>query len=194
MKYFSCIDLEASCWEKTDSGGDSVNHQMEIIELACVVTDKNFNEIARFDKFVQPILHPDLSDYCTNLTTIKQQDVNNAETFDKVHKSFVQWIRTISEDKNDFLFCSWGKYDEKQLRQDCALHNLIYPFNDEHCNLKNVVAKKVGAGKKHRGMKAMLEYLKLPLEGTHHRGIDDVLNILKICRRSQITLRDMIPQ
>jgi inhibitor of KinA sporulation pathway (predicted exonuclease) len=32
------------------------------------------------------------------------------------------------------------------------------------------------------GMDKMLDYLKLPLDGHHHSGIDDCRNIAKICR------------
>lgn len=182
----TCIDMEASCG---DNGWNKSN-KMEIIEFAAIFTDKNFNVIKEFDEFVQPIIHPVLTKYCKDLTTIKQSDVDNADMFEDVLKRFVGCMNTISSNKNDFLFCSWGKYDLKQLSEDCELHNIQYPFNDNHCNLKDVVCKKIGI--KRKGMESVLAHLKLSLDGIHHRGIDDCRNILKICRKSQICLKDML--
>jgi inhibitor of KinA sporulation pathway (predicted exonuclease) len=187
-KYYIIIDFEAVCG---DNGWNKSN-RMEIIEFAAIFTDKNFKVIKEFDEFIQPVENPILTDYCKNLTTIKQADVDNADTFDKVLSRFVSYMKSISQNKDDFLFCSWGRYDLKQLTSDCELHNVQYPFNHLHCNLKEITAKKVGCGKKHNGMENMLKYLGLTLDGTHHRGIDDCRNILKICRKSQLSLKDMI--
>ena len=187
-KFFLVADWESSCG---DNGWNKSN-RMEIIEFAAIFVDKNFKVIKEFDEFIQPIEHPILTDYCKNLTTIKQSDVDNALTFDKVLNKFRGCMNEISGDKNDFLFCSWGRYDQKQLTSDCELHNAMYPFNDMHCDLKGVITKKLGLGKKCRGMENVLKHMGLTLDGIHHRGIDDVRNILKICRKSQITPREMV--
>ena len=184
--HYCVLDLEASCG---DNGWNKSN-RMEIIELACVFTDKNFKVVQEFDEFVQPIENPVLTDYCKNLTTIKQSDIDKADTFTYVVHRFKKCMNEISGDKNDFLFCSWGRYDYNQLKSDCELHNVQYPFNENHCNLKDVVAKKLKIKKCE--MEQVLEKLGLTLDGTHHIGIDDCRNILKICRKSQITRRDMI--
>lgn len=187
-KYFAISDWEATC---SDNGWNKSN-RMEIIEFASIITDINFNVKKEFDMFVQPILNPQLSDYCKNLTTIQQTDIDKASTFAIILSKFKECMRKISTVNDDFLFCSWGRYDEKQLRSDCELHNVKYPFNDMHCNLKEVVAKKLKIGKKHKGMESMLKYLGLSLDGTHHRGIDDCRNILKICRKAQLCVGDML--
>lgn len=38
-------------------------------------------------------------------------------------------------------------------------------------------------GRKAYGMTGMLQKLSLPLDGTHHRGIDDCANIAKVVQR-----------
>ena len=188
VKYLVCIDFESTC----DDNGWNKSNRMEIIEFAGIMTDINFNVIGEYDKFVQPILNPTLSDYCKNLTSIKQFDVDRAKTFDKVWEDFKEWMSKTSLIKDDFLFCSWGNYDEKQLRSDCELHNVQYPFNGSHCNLKDIVTRKLKLGKGCRGMEKVLNRMGLTLDGIHHRGIDDCRNILKICRKSNIGLREML--
>ena len=49
---------------------------------------------------------------------------------------------------------------------------------DQHINLKAVFAKM--RKMKQCGMKAALQMLEIPLDGFHHRGIDDARNIAKI--------------
>ena len=78
------------------------------------------------------------------------------------------------------IFCSWGNYDRKQFVQDCTYHSVNYPFSNIHVNLKNVMSKQLG--KRPMGVARALTYLGLEFEGTHHRGIDDCRNIVRICR------------
>jgi hypothetical protein len=39
-------------------------------------------------------------------------------------------------------------YDKKQLLRDCELHNVPFPFDDEHLNLKNHAAARMGRAPK----------------------------------------------
>jgi inhibitor of KinA sporulation pathway (predicted exonuclease) len=79
------------------------------------------------------------------------------------------------------LWASWGDYDRRQFERTCALYKIGYPFGTAHLNAKTLFALK------HRlshevGMDGALKLLNIPLEGTHHRGIDDAHNIAKILR------------
>jgi 3'-5' exoribonuclease 1 len=171
MRYV-IVDLEATCWEKGSSPA-----RMEIIEIGAVIIENNDTEPAKeFCRFVRPVVEPTLSAFCTQLTSIRQQDVEGADDFTVVFPAFVEWIGS-----EPFTLCSWGAYDFNQFRTDCQRHHIPLPSTFErHINLKKAFAewKKV----KPCGMKAALYILKIPLEGTHHRAIDDVRNIAKIAR------------
>lgn len=78
-------------------------------------------------------------------------------------------------------FCSWGEYDRHQFLADCKLHGVLYPFGEDHLNIKKMFAQNLGL-KKSYGMKKAMKILELQLEGTHHRGIDDARNIARIFR------------
>jgi len=54
-----------------------------------------------------------------------------------------------------------------------------YPFGPSHMNVKTLFALKKKLGHK-EGMASALHLLDIPLEGTHHRGVDDAYNIAKI--------------
>ena len=66
-----------------------------------------------------------------------------------------------------------------QFRQDCRRHGMALPAAFErHVNLKTQFARLRGI--KSCGMAAALRVAGVPLEGTHHRAIDDARNIAKL--------------
>lgn len=169
MKYI-IVDLEATCWEKSE------NRQNEIIEIGAVCIDEKKTVRGEFDIMVRPKVNPELSDFCTKLTTITQEMVNGAPEFPEALRIFKKWIRNFDE---QYTLCSWGHYDRVQFKNDCVLHGLDTRWTENHISLKHQYAK----FKKLRrpiGMKRALKREKLALTGTHHRGIDDVRSIAKI--------------
>ncbi|MDP4183434.1 MAG: 3'-5' exonuclease [Bacillota bacterium] len=163
------FDLEATCWENENG------RKSEIIEIGAVKLNYKLEKIALFSKFVKPVINPELSDFCTKLTTIKQSDVENADIFEKVIKEFEDFIG------EDGYLCSWGFYDKKQILAECTLKDYsgkIVNLLEKHISVKHQFAKIREI--RPCGMSYALELLGLKLEGTHHRGIDDALNITKI--------------
>jgi len=175
--YFVVIDFEATCFKSRKVSRE----EMEIIEFAAALVEKDtLDTVAEFNEFVRPVIHPALDDFATELTTITQDQVDNAFTFPTVLKQFVNWLQKYPGNKT---FASWGSYDKKQLLQDCNTHDVEYPFDDEHVNIKEVFRQKRGY-KRQCGVQTALGRLKMPFEGTPHRGRDDVRNIVKIMRKA----------
>lgn len=170
--YFLIIDLEATC----DNQGSIPRHQMEIIEIGAVMLNRKTGEIdAEFQEFIQPIRHPQLTEFCTKLTSITQQQVDAADTFPAVISRLKEWMNSFP----NYVFCSWGNYDKNQFLQDCKFHHLPYPFASEHRNIKKEFSEYLGVSHKF-GMAQALKYLNMELKGIHHRGIDDARNIAAI--------------
>lgn len=170
--HYIIVDLEATCWETGTSP-----ERMEIIEIGAVhLPSDNALPDSEYARFVRPATEPVLSDFCKQLTSISQTDVDQASPFAVVFPEFLTWIGSDS-----FTLCSWGAYDLRQFRIDCQRVHIPFPSSfEQHINLKAEFARLRGI--KPCGMKAALSILKLPLEGTHHRGIDDARNITKIAR------------
>jgi inhibitor of KinA sporulation pathway (predicted exonuclease) len=82
-------------------------------------------------------------------------------------------------DLKSAVFVSWGDYDRKQLKRDCNYHNIPYPFDNEHINVKKLVANHLNFPKP-KGIGETLHSLNLEFVGTPHREIDDVKNIIHI--------------
>ena len=170
--YFLIVDLEATC----SNDGSIPREEMEIIEIGAVMLNRStWNIDSEYQQFIKPVRHPDLTNFCTELTTINQQDVNKAPNITKVNPQIKQWIDAYPRN----IFCSWGNYDKNQFIQDCEFHQLAYPFSSEHRNIKKEFSLYLGSNKKF-GMTQALKHLGIELQGIHHRGIDDARNIAAI--------------
>ncbi|MBH8560729.1 exonuclease domain-containing protein [Nostoc sp. CENA67] len=170
--YFLIVDLEATCC----NNGSIPSHEMEIIEIGAVMLNRATWKIdSEFQQFIQPVRHPQLTSFCTELTSIRQQDINQALRFPEAISGFKELIDLFP----NYIFCSWGNYDKKQFLQDCQFHNVPYPFTPEHINIKKEFSEYLGVSKGF-GMAMALELLGIELKGIHHRGIDDARNIAAI--------------
>lgn len=166
------FDLEATCWENGNKD------KMQTIEFGAVQLDPStLVIISEFQRFVRPTLELVLSDICKELTGITQDDVDKADTFEAVFGGFCDWISDGS-----FQIYSWGDYDLGQLKQDCKICGIAMNKRiiKKHQSLKAIYAERLRI--RPCGMAQALERLHMPLEGQHHRAIDDARNIAKIAR------------
>ncbi len=167
------IDLEATC----DDGGVLPPADMEIIEIGAVWASPNGSPHECFQTFVQPVLNPQLTPFCRELTRIRQEDVTAAPRFPQAAAALAKFAALHAGGQR--LWGSWGRYDLTQFGRDCARHGVVDPLAGfEHLNLKRSFAQ--ARGIKEVGMAQALQLVGLALEGTHHRGLDDARNIARL--------------
>lgn len=165
------FDLEATCW---DAG--TVPERQETIEIGAVRLGPDLEAVSEFQRFIRPQSEPTLSDFCLRLTGIRQSEVDAAESFPAVLASFDEW-----GGPGPIRYASWSNYDLRQLRADCRRHKLpLPPPMESHLDLRARFAEvhKVEPPT----MKRALELLGLPLDGSHHRGLDDARNTARLAR------------
>ncbi len=166
------IDLEATC----SDDGAVPRDEMEIIEIGAVIADApGWTPLAEFQTFVRPQRHRELTPFCRELTGIGQSDVDTAPTFPDALASLVNWLSNWP----GAIFCSWGDYDRKQFRRDCAFHSVDYPFGERHINLKEAYAANFKL-KRGRGLGWVLDQHALSFNGRPHRALDDTQNITRL--------------
>ena len=168
---FIIVDLEATCLEVKPE-----NYISEIIEIGAVKVDAKGNILDTFDCFVKPTINPVLSDFCKELTSISQEDVDSGLDRKTALKNFKEFCG------NDCMLLSWGAYDKHQLRKEFAENDLSTFILNNHHNLKVEFSRVLGREKQY-GMAKALRIADIPLDGTHHRGIDDAKNITKIFQK-----------
>lgn len=163
------VDLEATC----DRTG-MPREETEIIEIGAVLVDPvTLEPIGEHQTFVRPRIHPTLSAFCTELTTIRQDDVVHAPTFPEAIEGLRTWLAG-----RDVLFSSWGEYDRNQLSRERHRHGIRLPWGKGHFNVKAAFAERTGTAR--CGMAEALARAGIALTGTHHRGLDDARNIAKL--------------
>ena len=164
------IDIEATCWPgKTPAGQEN-----EIIEIGiCTVDVASRRRLEKRSILVKPE-RSRVSEFCTKLTTLTQEDVEQGITFREACSILK---KEYSSKKR--LWASYGDYDRRQFERQCNARHIAYPFGPTHLNVKNLFALIYGL-KKEVGMSKALELLALPLEGVHHRGGDDAWNIARV--------------
>jgi 3'-5' exoribonuclease 1 len=174
-KYFVIFDLEATCYGNGEESPDGFFN--EIIEIGALKLDPDGNVVDKFSKFSKPKYFPKISKFCNELTTITQSDIDYSDDISIVLEEFMIW-------SIDSHYVSWGFYDKTQIIKDLIRNDLetyIERIEDNHSSLKHLHAQ-WNKLKRNRGvgMNKALVMEGLELDGTHHRGIDDAINISKI--------------
>lgn len=178
--YLLVVDFEATCEEYAPP-----SYLHEIIEFPVVVVDAKLQRvITEFHRYVKPKVKPQLSEFCRQLTGIRQEDIDSAAPLEDVIKQFERWYAQTIPPGSRTVLVTDGPADLREFmyvhsvtRQGIRFPSMFYQWID----VKQVFAHffQCQQGK----IKAMLEVLQCPFEGRLHSGIDDARNIAKIVIR-----------
>lgn len=167
------VDLEATCWE--DGNFNRPDHQQsEIIEVGVAVFDYNKGEITANESIIVRPQFSRISDFCTKLTTLTQNDVDKGVSLDEACAKLTEYGANGKR-----TWASWGDYDRTQLERECKSKQIRYPFGKTHLNIKNLFAIWMEMDRE-CSVSDALRKLNMKFDGTEHRGIDDARNIARI--------------
>ncbi|RON55587.1 3'-5' exonuclease [Pseudomonas frederiksbergensis] len=175
--FMLCIDLEATCDELMEAENLRalivIPDEMETIEIGLAVIDlRKMETVEVFQRYVRPVLHPTLTDFCTNLTSIKQADVDAAQSFPVVATEFTAFLQKYP----NALWGSWGDYDADQLAADALRANCTPMLRGvQHLDIERSYREIFACPS--IGLRAAVEALGLNWSGQYHRGIDDAKNL-----------------
>lgn len=170
------IDLECTC---DDTKTLIPREQMEIIEIGVVIADLSGKTYREFNAFVKPVIHPTLTPFCTELTSITQSQVDNGLSLQKALTQLDDFLFNENVD----AWASWGAFDANQIRKDIRNNRLRekdYSFLEmRHINLSHeyVLSQRL---KRKMGVRKALASHNMKFIGIPHRGIDDVKNIARL--------------
>jgi len=163
------VDIESTCWEEPRT--DNIS---EIIEIGISGIDTKSGNVLESRGIIVKPEYSKISEFCTELTTLTQEDVDSGISFKDACSTLVNKYNS-----KKYVWSSYGNYDKKQFGAQCKKENVVYPFSNTHINVKLLFALRYSL-KREVGMTGALELLGMPLVGTHHRGIDDARNIANI--------------
>jgi len=160
------------------------NFEPEIVEIPTVIVPRVKEEgvtftAKEFHAYVRPARFA-LTEFCTHLTGITNEMLPPVGSFALTWNSWRLFMYELDRP----LVVTCGDWDLKtMLPAQMKLSDMTAtPVVKRWCNIK-ICFKKLYQQEKTRGMEDMLEFLKIPLDGKHHSGIDDCRNITKIVVR-----------
>ncbi|NXJ60795.1 ERI2 exoribonuclease, partial [Rostratula benghalensis] len=192
--YLIVLDFEATCWRETGP------RRPEIVEFPAVLLNTSTGEIeSEFHTYVQPQEHPILSEFCTELTGITQNQVDEGVPLNICLSQFLKWIQKIQKEKKVIFssdipshstseakpctFVTWTDWDlgvclhyeckRKQLRKPDILNSWI--------DLK--ATYRAFYNRKPKGLSGALQDLGIAFAGREHSGLDDSRNTARLAWR-----------
>lgn len=185
--YYVILDFEATC----DKG--QAPQPQEIIEFPSVlISGKTFEIIDEFTSFVRPLHHPQLTNFCTELTSITQPQVDEAPLFPEVMANHMAWLRshglrvTAEDSGNSFALITCGNWDLRSMlpNQWRACEPPLAEIPETYRQWINIKVHYMAfrGTKRAPGMAGMMRGLELEMVGHHHSGIDDTRNITRIAQ------------
>ncbi|MDV7698984.1 exonuclease domain-containing protein [Chryseobacterium soli] len=166
------IDLEATCWDGRPPRGQ----ESEIIEIGVCMMDVKTGKISQNEGILVKPQYSSVSPFCTELTSITQKMLDE----EGILLEDALDILRAEYDSEELTWASYGNYDLNMLQSQSRRFNVDYPLSDQHINVKTLFGELHPGIRKSVGMSRALGELNIPLEGTHHRGVDDAKNIAKI--------------
>lgn len=170
MREILVIDLESTCWEGSPPEGEVP----DITEIGVAVLDVRTLEIARSESILVRPTRSEVSEFCTKLTGHTTEELHEhgrslPEAFERLVDGFKSRARP---------WASWGAYDRKMIEKTAADFKLTSPVTRQHINVKTLFALVHGLAEV--PMDVALNWLRWPLEGRHHNGRDDAVNIARM--------------
>ena len=171
------FDIEATCDPSLPK------HKREIIEIGAVkILDGKV--IDSFQCFVKPRKNVILTDYCKNLTHIKQKDINNALDPKSALTQFFQWA-------DNAVLASWGEFDNDIVGREMHKTKLEKQFNLAFVNLKKAYLAAFKLPTKYSLIDCMRRE-RIKFDGEQHRAYNDAYNTYQLYMSCQEDIDKML--
>lgn len=204
FRFLVVLDFEATC----DEGKF---YPQEIIEWPAIIIDMQTSNILiqkQFHYYIKPVIHPELTPFCTKLTGITQLMVDNGHTIQFVSQKWNEWCfannllfsfiphffphlifynRPSNNGTIEAVIITHGDWDLKSMwKMQCSLSSSNADIKNttvllhSWINLKHVFRAIYPSYNGSLGMMKILKFCNIKHVGRHHSGIDDVRNICNI--------------
>ncbi|CAN6166022.1 unnamed protein product [Urochloa humidicola] len=173
--YFVVVDFEATC-EK-----DSRIYPQEIIEFPAVLVDAATGAlVSSFRTYVRPRHHPRLTPFCSELTGIKQDQVDGGVDLAQALAMHDAWLAAAGVAKNRLAVVTWGDWDcRTMLEFECNFKGIAKPaYFDRWVNLRVPFEAAFGPGR--RNLQEAVREAGLQWDGRLHCGLDDARNTARL--------------
>ncbi|KPP61506.1 ERI1 exoribonuclease 2-like [Scleropages formosus] len=168
------------------------------VEFPAVLLNTSTGKIeSEFHTYVQPQEHPILSDFCTELTGIKQVQVEAGVPLQICLSWFSRWLESLCKEKNIVFvkdnvcpptaclcaFVTWSDWDLGIcLQYECKRKQICKPQElNRWIDLR--ATYKLFYNRKPKGLNGALQDLGIEFSGREHSGLDDARNTAHLAWR-----------
>jgi len=141
----------------------------EVIEFGIVEVNTRDLVVTRKESILVKPRYGHITPYCTELTGITQEMVDDGISFEKACKR----IRNSYGSKSRAWY-AWGD-DARQVDAECAAKKCASPFGQKHVDLALLYCHLLGTKQK-RGLYRALGERDIEASGEAHRAVDDAMN------------------
>jgi inhibitor of KinA sporulation pathway (predicted exonuclease) len=107
------------------------------------------------------VINPTLTQFCSDLTGIRQADLDSAQVWDEVNRELMEWLSDFQIE----AWCSWGGYDLEQIMKQCR----HWPFPEGCLHFDAKKALSFSQKMKGRvGQKMAMKICDVPMLGQQH--------------------------
>ena len=126
-EFWLVIDYESIC-DETEEGVKVAYDPQEILEFpALLIRKRDMEPLSWFHMFIKPSFSTIIPRFCTLLTGITQDQVDNQETFPSVLNQFETWCQTWKIGRWNSTVVTFGAWDLKALSKCCLAFKLNIP-------------------------------------------------------------------
>ncbi|XP_051559736.1 ERI1 exoribonuclease 2 isoform X2 [Myxocyprinus asiaticus] len=193
FRFLIIIDFESTCWREKN------NYGQEIIEFPAVLLNVSNGKVeSEFHSYVQPQEHPVLSEFCTELTGITQDQVELAPPLHICLSRFIRWLHSLQQEKGVVFesdskgpapsgqpcaFVTWSDWDLGVcLLYECKRKQICVPEA-----LKSWIdlraTYRLFYNRKPKGLRGALMDLGIQFTGREHSGLVDARNTAMLAWR-----------
>ncbi|KAI4999901.1 hypothetical protein ZWY2020_004490 [Hordeum vulgare] len=179
--FFLVVDFEATC-EK-----DARIYPQEIIEFPAVLVDGATGLIeSAFRRYVRPRHRPVLTQFCRDLTGIRQEDVDGGVDLGEALWMHDAWLKAATAKAGNrrcvrLAVVTWGDWDcRTMLEFECRFKGIEKPsYFDRWINLRIPFQAAFGGGGR-VNLQEAVRAAGLDWEGRLHCGLDDARNTARL--------------
>jgi inhibitor of KinA sporulation pathway (predicted exonuclease) len=165
LKNILFVDFEMTCF---DNRLENERNFTEIIEIGVVSVDNPNAKIIDKASYLIKNEYTEITDYCTNITTINQDLITEKgvllqEACEKIQERFRSHNKT---------WLAWGCGDYNHLEKNCIVKSIQNPFSDNYINFSEWIALTNGVTRS-SGLKKNLVMNDIKYNGQQHRAMVD---------------------
>jgi inhibitor of KinA sporulation pathway (predicted exonuclease) len=166
------IDVAVSAWKEAKD--QPPGQKNEVIEIGVVpILLKDLTICEPISILVKPKTCK-ISPFCTEITTITQEDVNAGISFQEACGFLIKKL-----DSKNIPWYSYSVFDKKMFHYQCNEMKCPYPFGAGHTSFDAMFATMMGL-EKEVGLEEAIKMLGFEFEGTHHRAVSDSVNAARL--------------